>query len=60
MQVTSAKVHMYVRKYTHIVNTLTLYMAACVTIRSRSARRLRKVSEIVVEWLESKDCGKMH
>ena len=63
MQFASAKVHVRVRKYTHVVNTLfriITYMAACITVRSRSARMPRKANEIVVEWLESKDCGKRH
>ena len=61
MQLASIKVHVR-RKYTH-VNTLSriiTYMAACVTVRSRSARTPRKANEIVVEWLESKYCGKRY
>ena len=61
MQLASIKVHVR-RKYTH-VNTLSriiTYMAACVTVRSRSARMPRKANEIVVEWLESKDGGKRY
>ena len=63
VQFASAKVHVRVRKYTYVVNTLfciNTYMAACVTVRSWSARIPRKANEIVVEWLESKDCGKRH
>ena len=53
MQFTSAKVHVRVRKYTHVVNPLShiIYMAACVTVQSQSARMQRKANEIVVEWL---------
>ena len=63
MQFTSAKVHVCVRKYMQVVITLPciiIYMAACATVQSRSTRMLRKVNEIAVEWLESKDCGKRH
>ena len=63
MQFASAKVHVRVRKYTHVVNTLfriITYMTACATVRSRSARMLRKANEIVVVWLQSKDWGKRH
>ena len=58
MQFATAKVHVRVRKYMHVVNTI--YMAACVVVRSLSTRMSRKGNEIVVEWLESKDCRKRH
>ena len=57
MQFASAKVHVCVRKYMQVVNTLSriiLYMVACATVRSR------KTNEVIVEWLELKDCGKRH
>ena len=57
MQFASAKVHVCVRKYMHVVNTLSriiLYMVACATVRSQ------KTNEVIVEWLELKDCGKRH
>ena len=29
-------------------------------VQSRGVRMPRKANEIIVEWLESKDCGKRH
>ena len=60
MQFASTKVHVRVRKYKPVVNTLSriiIYMAAFVMVQSESARMPRKANEIVVEWLESRDCG---
>ena len=58
MQFATAKVHVRVRKYMYVVNTI--YMAACVVVQSLSTRMSRKGNENVVEWLESKDCRKRH
>ena len=63
MQFASTKVHVRVRKYKPVVNTLSciiIYMATFVTVQSQSVRMPRKADEIVVEWLESKDCGNIH
>ena len=52
MQFASAKVHMRVRKYMHVVNTLfriITYMAACITVQSRSTRIPRKANKIGVQ-----------
>lgn len=61
IQLASAKVLVRVFLYTHVDNTLSrtiIYMLVCIIVQSQSARRPRKASKIVVEWLESKDCGK--
>ena len=58
MRFASAKVHVRVLKYMHILNTLSriiIFMVECVTVRSQSERMLRKANEIVVEWLESSE-----